>query len=1351
MTNAPDPVKGQSSVAGAVPVPVLSAPARSIQKRMGTSNIFSFISVSWLSPLMKQGFKKPLTFEDLPLLAKGDEAANVAHVLDGYRAATLAYLANPAANPRPHLARTLARAFWGYFVGGVICGLLAAACILLSPLLIEQLLIYVLPAGPQRDASTLWLDSGIGLSFILFALQIGSTVFQKTSEQLLRILLIKLRSLLIATVYEKSLRMSAATREEFSAGKIANLISVDAEQIAFNIVPGAIVFSAPAQIITASVLLIRELGVSAWAALGLMVGLFLTQVPLMVAASKFLEVVLKHADDRIKTIREVLYGIKIIKLRAIEQFFLKKIHAVREKQLAGLKIWYTLFGASISIGVSIPVLLPIAAFLVYSAIESTLDPTKIFPSLVLFQVLFTPLITLPEAISSLAQCVVSYKRIAHFLASSEAQPLLIEANADSENAITITDGTFEWAEVKDEEKKKKLKKKKNGKKDNKSYHTDAPADAGVLDVTDGEQTAVQSESDLPAGPLFRDLNLNIRKGLLTAVVGPVGTGKSSLFSAIIGEMTQLTGNVRIHGNLGFCQQTPWIQTATVKENILFGNEYDPARLRKVVKMCSLEADIAQLGAGIETEIGEKGVNLSGGQQARLALARAVYNTELDIYLFDDPISALDAEVGADIFNDCLKNGLAGKTRVLVTHHLHLMPEVDRIIVLEEGRIAEEGTYTELMAAQGAFTKMMKDHQTEDSEDTDGEDEKAETDAKTAAGREEDDKDAGAAGGLIAVEDQIVGAVEWETYKRYIDAAGGWVYTVVLLSCLAMNNVAGVLSSYILVWWMEDRWGWSYQQYRIAYGLVGAAACLTTVMTVGCIMVGTYGVASFMHDAALTAMTRAPLGWFDTQPIGRIINRFSGDIESLDFNTWGNVTMILFGVAGIISSLVLMAIVQPYTLLLFAPMMVVYWYILRYYRASFRELKRINSTRRSPLASHITETLTGLPSIRAYKVEDNFCRTQRALLDASAAPLYLQLTSSVWISLRLEMSVGFVVLLLALLGTEGLLGPALLGLVFSYAVPLASNVNMCLSAIAYLEANMNCVERLSEYIYHLPQEAPPELDTDPKLGTWPTAGAISIRDLELRYPSRPDHAVLRNITVDIRAGEKIGIIGRTGSGKSTLLTALFRLVELSKGTITIDGRDISTLGLKTLRKGLQIIPQQPVMFQGTIRDNLDLEGTCTDTQVWDALDRVGLKKYVAGLPAKLEAPVAVNGENLSQGQAQLMSLGRAVLIPPAILFLDEASSSVDAAADLLIQASLKTQFKNVTIMSIAHRLNTIVDFDRVLVLDDGEVAEFDTPYALLSKDSLFSKLADATGPANARMLRDVAAEVEKARVARSVGV
>ncbi|KAJ3147887.1 Multidrug resistance-associated protein 1 [Geranomyces michiganensis] len=1349
MTSAPEPAKGKSSVAAVDPVHMLSAPAPPTQKRMGTSNVFSFVAVSWLSPLMRQGFKKPLTFEDLPLMAKNDEAAVVTHVLDGYRAATVAHLANPATNPKASLARTLARAFWVYFVGGVICELLAAACILLSPLLIEQVLVYVLPAGRQRDASILWIDSGVGLSFILFALQIGSTVFQKTSEQLLRQLLIKLRSLLIATVYEKSLRMSAATREEFSAGKIANLISVDAEQIAFNIVPGAVVFSAPAQIITASILLIRALGVSAWAALGLMVALLLIQVPLMISASKFLAVVLKYADDRIKTIREVLYTIKIIKLRAMEQFFTNKIQAVRAKQLAGLRIWYTLFGAAISIAVSIPLLLPISAFLVYSAVQSTMDPTKIFPALVLFQVLFTPLLTLPEAISSLAQCVVSYKRIAHFLASSEAQPLLIEANSESENAIVITVGTFEWAEIKNEEKKKKLKKQKKIKKVNKAADINAPT-ASELGRS-GEETAVQSESDLPAGPLFRDLNLKIRKGLLTAVVGPVGSGKSSLFSAIIGEMTQLKGTVHIHGNLAFCQQTPWIQTATVKENILFGNAFDAARLRKVVKMCSLEADIAQLGAGIETEIGEKGVNLSGGQQARLALARAVYNMDIDIYLLDDPISALDAEVGADIFNDCLKNGLAGKTRVLVTHHLHLMPEVDRIIVLEEGRIAEEGTYTELMAAQGVLAKMMKDHQTDNSEDTDGEDEKAKTDANTAAERDEDDKDASASGGLIAVEDQIVGAVEWDTYKRYIDAAGGWVYTVVLLTCLAMQNVATVMSSCILTWWTEDRWGWSHQQYRIAYGLVGAVASLATVMTVGCIMVGTYAVARFMHNAALTAITRAPLGWFDTQPIGRIINRFSGDIESLDFNTWGNVTMILFGVAGILSSLVLMAIVQPYTLLLFAPILVVYWYILRFYRASFRELKRINSTKRSPLASHITETLAGLPSIRAYKVEDKFCATQRALLDASAAPLYLQLTSSVWISLRLEMSVGLIVLLLALLGTQGLLTPSLLGLVFSYAVPLASNVNMCLNAIAYLEANMNAVERLSEYIYNLPQEAAPVLDTDPKLGTWPTAGAIAIRDLELRYPSRPDHAVLRNITVDIRAGEKIGIIGRTGSGKSTLLTALFRLVELSKGTITIDGRDISTLGLKTLRKGLQIIPQQPVMFQGTIRDNLNLEGTCTDTQVWDALDRVGLKKYVAGLPAKLEAPVAVNGENLSQGQAQLMSLGRAVLIPPAILFLDEASSSVDAAADLLIQASLKTQFKNVTIMSIAHRLNTIVDFDRVLVLDDGEVAEFDTPHALLSKDSLFSKLADATGPANARMLRDVAAEVEKARVARAVGI
>ncbi|KAJ3023063.1 hypothetical protein HKX48_004357 [Thoreauomyces humboldtii] len=611
-------------------------------------------------------------------------------------------------------------------------------------------------------------------------------------------------------------------------------------------------------------------------------------------------------------------------------------------------------------------------------------------------------------------------------------------------------------------------------------------------------------------------------------------------------MTKLQGRVDIYGNgkVAYCEQSPWIQTATVEENIVFGGASDAGRLRHVLRVCSLEDDMRQLSAGLATGLGEKGTNLSGGQRARLALARAIYVEDTEIFLLDDPISALDAHVGHEIFQRCIKDELAGKTRVLVTHHLHLMPEVDRIIVLQAGRVVEEENV--------------------DIEETE----------KSSVPTATDDDSSDPSGALIAEEGRAVA----------------------LVFCLCAYNALSVMTSYWLVWWVDNKFeSWSTKDYQIAYVCFGGGAAVFILLVNAAIMIGNYAVARDIHRSALSNLLRAPLSFFDTQPVGRMLNRFSKDIELIDFRLWNEVNITTFCIASILSSLVLMCIVQPYTLCLFVPVIVIYWFILRYYRATFRELKRLDSLLRSPLYSHISETLTGLPSIRAYRAENKFIERQRTLMDKSTAPYYLQLAAATWISVRLEISTSVLILLLAALGTAGVIGTSLLGLAFSYAIPLTSNINLVLNSFANLESDMNSIERLVEYAQDLPIEPAALLPADPTPEAWPTSGEISIQCLEPRYPSRPDHPVLQSLSLNFKAGGKIGIIGRTGSGKSTLLTALFRLVELSRGSIFIDGVDVSALGLQTLRRGIQIIPQEPVLFQGTIRSNLDLEGRCTDDE------------------------------------------------------------------------------------------------------------------------------------------------------------
>ncbi|KAI8817409.1 P-loop containing nucleoside triphosphate hydrolase protein [Fimicolochytrium jonesii] len=1299
---------------------------------------------------MRLGYRRPLEEEDLYLLNEEDESNAIAHVLDGYKDQVRAHLAD-SNNPEPQLFKVLMHHFGAYWIAGLVLYVVSIACGLLSPMFIQQALIYVQPVEQRTSADDLWLNSGLGISFILFGLQLGLTLSAKTAEQMLRKLMINGRSLLIGAVYEKSLRLSAAAAQKHSQGQIMTLINVDAGQVAATVLHGVPVVTAPIQIIVAVALLASSLGVATAAGVGLMVLFFFLQAPLVNAAQKSFGVVFAKADTRLKAVREALYSIKIVKLRAIEDFILPKIEAIRAEQTAALKSSYIAFAIFISLGLFTPLLLPIITFVVYSAIHGSLDPTKVFPALVLFQILFSPMMSLPQALSAVATARVSWKRITTLLAASEVAPLTASRASEGNGiAVKIIDATFRWEEEKDETKKSK-KEKKIAKK--------AAEEAAKKEKEmDGVKTLEVEAAPTGIPPLFRDLNVSIRHGQLTAVVGSVGSGKSSFLSAIIGRMTKLKGQVDIYGNgkIALCEQQPWIQTATVSENITFGNPVDAARLQHVLRACSLEDDMRQLSAGLATEIGEKGINLSGGQKARVALARAIYEEDTEIFLLDDPISALDAHVGQEIFQRCIKEELAGKTRVLITHHLHLMPEVDHIIVLQEGRIAEEGSYAELMAAKGVMAELMKDHRENDNLNEEKKDDelKAEvhgpTSVSAAIAAADDSDDADPVGALMAVEGRAVGAVQWATYKAYIETAGGLKYALLLMLSVCAYNALEIMASYWLVWWTENRFSdWTTADYQIAYVGTGALAAVFIMLVNGIIMIGNFSVAKHIHRKALGNLLRAPLGFFETQPIGRMLNRFSKDVEQVDFELWNDVNITVFCMAAILSSLIVMAIVSPFTLCLFVPVCVGYWFILGYYRASFRELKRLDSVLRSPLYSHISETLTGLTTIRAYHAEGKFIDRQRVLMDKSTAPFYLKLTSAIWISLRLELSTSLIVLLLALLGTYGAISTSLLGLAFSYAIPLTMTINMVLTSFADLESDMNSIERLAEYAQDLPQEPPAIMPKDPDAAEWPTVGAIAFKNLELRYPSRPDHAVLRDLSLTIKPGEKIGIIGRTGSGKSTLLTALFRLVEPSKGSIVIDGRDIADLGLRTLRKGIQIIPQEPVLFQGTIRSNLDLEDKCADDQVWDTLERIGLKEYVAGLPAKLEAPVAVNGENLSQGQAQLMSLGRAILTKPKILVMDEATASVDAAADLLIQTSMKTHFSEATVLSIAHRLNTIIDFDRVLVLDNGSMREFDTPHALLNNPtSLFSKLADATGSANATHLRAVAAEAERARAGRA---
>nr|KAJ3421417.1 hypothetical protein HK105_003607 [Polyrhizophydium stewartii] len=954
--------------------------------------------------------------------------------------------------------------------------------------------------------------------------------------------------------------------------------------------------------------------------------------------------------------------------------------------------------------------------------------------------------------STIMSSFISIRRVSEFLLAEEVDPneaSLQRPAADSPDgtALKMSAASFTWEEV------KKDADALTHKQSDKKAATAQPNNN--KDKKNGD-----AESDKPAPFALQDISLDIPCGSLVAVVGSVGSGKSSLLSALIGGMRKTAGDSALFGSVAYCAQEPWIMSGTIEENIVFGDDSVRARVPAAVAAACLDRDLEILPNGLGTQIGEKGINLSGGgQKARVALARAIAR-DADIYLLDDPIAALDAHVGKQVFDDAICGVLRGKTVVLVTHQLHLLPKVDMVVVLDEGRVVETGAFRELMARNGSMlAEIMKDYHFDDHDpeaskeavDADKADSNKPEDIVKAVKTFEEEK--------AVAEDRRVGRIEFKTVKSFFVAAGAWFAIAMLLS-FALSVATTIFARIFLQLWIDDKWHISQADYLSAYIGINAANVLTIFLFYGC-----YVSAITLHDRALAGIMYAPTSFFDGQPIGRILNRMTADVSSLDQDL-ANTMYILSGqLTEFIASGIVIGYSSPYLLskrhmlaaqrcsmlrcrpsnadahaVQLVVIASVAYALFWFYQRSYRELKRLQSIMRSPLLSHVSESLNGIQTIAAYGATGIFSAQLCRKIDLANKANLLFWGARYWLSIRLTIIGATATFVVGMLGAAEIIPPAILGLAINSTVTLGSSVNSSLQYLAETEASLNAVERLDYYAYNLPAEAARQLLTDPKDGAWPTAGAVAIRDLEIRYPSRPDHAVIQDLSLDIRPGEKVGVVGRTGSGKSTLMTALFRIMEASKGSIAIDGIDIASLGLKTLRSRLQIIPQDPVLFKGTVRSNLDFASKYTDDELWAALGLVSLKDFVGTLDGKLDAAIDENGANLSMGQRQLMCLCKAILAKPKVLVMDEATASVDAEADRRIQESIETQFVATTVLSIAHRLNTIAAFDRVLVLDTGRIAEFDAPHVLLGRSgSVFGEMVDATGAANAAVIRQIAAD------------
>ncbi|XP_059248145.1 multidrug resistance-associated protein 1-like isoform X4 [Mustela nigripes] len=1146
------------------------------------ASFFSRMTYSWFSRVIILGYKKPLEREDLCELHESDSSYIVCPIFEKQwrkevlrtqeRQEVKASFSKETHARKPSLVYALWNTFKFVLIQVALFKVFADILSFTSPLIMKQMIIFC-----EHHPDFGW--SGYGYALALFVVVFLQTLILQQYQRFNMLTSAKIKTAVIGLLYKKALLLSNVSRKKFSTGEITNLMSADAQQLMDLTANLSLLWSAPFQILMAISLLWQELGPAVLAGVAVLV--FVIPVNALVATrvKKLKKSQTKNKDKQIKLLNEILHGIKILKLYAWESSYQKKIIKIREQELEVQKSAGYLAVFSMLTLTCIPFLVSLATFGIYFLLDegNILTATKVFTSMSLFNILRLPLFDLPMVISAVVQTRVSLDRLEDFLNTEELHPQNIETNYIGDHAIGFTNASFSW-----------------------------------------DKTGV---------PVLKNLNIKIPEGALVAVVGPVGSGKSSVLSAILGEMEKLTGVVQRKGSVAYVAQQAWIQNCILQENILFGSIMQKQFYERVLEACALLPDLEHLPNGDQTEIGERGVNISGGQKHRVSLARAVYSGA-DIYLLDDPFAAVDVHVGKQLFEKVIGSSgiLKNKTRILVTHNLTLLPEMDLIVVMESGRVAHMGTYHELLSKTRNLTNLLQAF---------SEQEKAHALKRVSVINsrtilkdqivEQNDRPSLNQGKQFSMKKEKipVGGVKFSIILKYLQAFG-WLWVWLSVAAYLGQNLVGVAQNLWLSAWVKEakhmneftEWKQIRSNKLNIYGLLGLMQGFFVCSGAYILTRGSLAASRTLHTQLLDNVLHLPLRFFEINPIGQIINRFTKDMFIIDIRfhyylrNWVNCTLDVIGTVLVIGGAL------PLFILGVIPLMFLY------------------------LTIQITQSL-------------NF-----------------------WVRKACE-----------------------------------------------IETNAVSIERVCEY-ENMDKEAPWIMSKRPP-SQWPEKGIVEFINYQARY--RDDLGLaLRDITFQTHGEEKIGIVGRTGAGKSTLSNCLFRIVERSGGKIIIDGIDISTIGLHDLRGRLNIIPQDPVLFSGTLQMNLDPLDKYSDRELWEVLELCHLKDFVQSLPKKLLHEISEGGENLSVGQRQLVCLARALLRKTKILILDEATASIDFETDTLVQTTIRKEFSDCTILTIAHRLHSIIDSDRVLVLDSGRITEFETPQNLICQKGLFFEMLTEAG-------------------------
>lgn len=1269
----------------------------------------------------------------------------------------------------PSLFFTILRIHYLVILKGFMYDFGEMSCLTLAPLLLQQFIIFFADYIGESGAPKPPIIKGFALAISVYLCSVLRYFLFNQYYLAFILCSSSIKSTLSTVIYDKALKLSPDSKREKGTGEIVNHVSSDVNEIAASIENCSDAITIPLRLALTLAALWKLLGNSMWT--GLATAIVLVPLGSLVTSAlyAFYNQQMKYMDERSKFTSEILNSMKSIKLYSWETPMLKKLNAIRNNQLKTFQKAGIYNAISQFLWECIPFFVSCAVYATYALVfDQALTPSVVFPALSLFDLLAQPILTLPHIFSSILEAKVALERVGAFFSLEERATNIVQRtykpSKKGDINVEIKDATFIWS--------------------NKTEN-----DSAELNIA------------------LRNINFQAKKGELTCLVGRVGAGKSSMLNAILGGISLLESphaSVIANGKIAYCPQNVCILNQSVRENILFGKKFDKDFYEKTISACQLKSDFEVLPNGDATLVGEKGISLSGGQKARVSLARALYS-RAEIYLLDDVLSAVDAHVGKKITQQVLgPNGLlASKTLILATNSVKILNLAHQIVFLQKGAIVERGSYADLMEKDSEVSRLVKeyaeeqnkndDSETEDHDETENEQNtlaSSKDSAELSAYAPNEDSSLAlrkvashatiGAASLVSFGHEYVfddnyklqtdkeeskkGHVKWSVYLDFFCACN-WVFILIWLVFYFAVVEMDILGGWILKYWSEKNFesGENVNPgfYLLLYVSTGILGALLT-------FAGSYIIWSFcairgsryFHDSMAFSVMHSPMSFFDTTPIGRILNRFSDDLSAVDQEVLWNLMMLTAFVLECFSRLAIVVFNLPLMIIVIGILVVLYNYFRSRFMPAMRELKRLKSVNRSPIFSHLQESINGVETLRAYDETERFTHSMEAKVATVTKIDWTTQCCNRWLSMRLQSIAAIIVLASSLIILAGyqygrILSPAMVGFIMTYVFTSTTRLNAIVRMWAQCEVKAVNLERVIEYT-KLPSEAEAIIEGHRPPTTWPVDGAIHFNNYSTRYRKNLD-LVLKNISLDIAPAEKIGIVGRTGAGKSSLTLALFRLIEPVAGNIEIDLINTSNIGLHDLRGKLNIIPQDAAAFEGTVRENLDPFGDYDDEALWKVLEMAHLKSHIESMKTEvkadteengakadkksdkkdkastpepqvgLDARVMEGGSNFSAGQKQLLCLARALLKESKVLVLDEATAAVDVQTDKIIQETIRSEFKDKTILTIAHRLDTIMDSDRVLVLERGAVKEFDSPANLLSdRNSEFYSLCKEGG-------------------------